>query len=379
MIARLLHRKSALLLPLMIGMLVFAGSADAQNSIHGKWEHQSDFQKILVIFNPDGRYFLSYDYGNNSPTFEYGFYTLTGDQVHFRTRTAENTSTFTLITDGMMTLNEGSFYGQTFQFDPTYDMAADWKSYDDQEAVADEKWRTFLTIKPMGAQPPHVPVGDIPPDPNVSRIFPNPTVFSPQRLYTYLNAPKTVTFSNGETRSVSNKEDIHFLSTGRSYARFLNYYPGGSVHGKVTEFWGRYTITPAVRNDLYWGIVDAVRIENDSGEVVEMELHDGRRTLHWMSLKGLYGEVNWELAAAEGRTDPPANQPPPTLSKGDVNGDGGVDVSDAIMTLRATVGLLALEPDQFSRADLNGDSVADVIDATRILRISVGLESPPGG
>ena len=56
--------------------------------------------------------------------------------------------------------------------------------------------------------------------------------------------------------------------------------------------------------------------------------------------------------------------------KGDVNGDGEIDILDATMTLYAAVG----KPVDLNRAaaDVNGDNEVDIVDATMILYYSVG-------
>jgi len=57
--------------------------------------------------------------------------------------------------------------------------------------------------------------------------------------------------------------------------------------------------------------------------------------------------------------------------KGDINGDGEVDISDVILCLRQAVGLNPPEP---SLADINGDGEVDISDVILILRIAVGLD-----
>lgn len=67
---------------------------------------------------------------------------------------------------------------------------------------------------------------------------------------------------------------------------------------------------------------------------------------------------------------------------GDVNGDGKVDLSDAVLTAKMAVGLVKPNADQLRAADVSpvpgenrpiGDGVVTVRDATRILRYVVGL------
>ena len=68
----------------------------------------------------------------------------------------------------------------------------------------------------------------------------------------------------------------------------------------------------------------------------------------------------------------PITSPPPAV-KGDVTGDGKVNIQDAILVLRNTVGLADLAPDQISAGDVTGDGRINIQDATLILRLAVGL------
>lgn len=63
---------------------------------------------------------------------------------------------------------------------------------------------------------------------------------------------------------------------------------------------------------------------------------------------------------------------PPALP-GDVDGSGSVTVSDALITLRASMGILTLTDDQQIIADVSGDGLINVSDALMILRMSMGL------
>ncbi len=59
--------------------------------------------------------------------------------------------------------------------------------------------------------------------------------------------------------------------------------------------------------------------------------------------------------------------------KGDLDGDGVITVSDALMTLRIAARLVAETPEAVAIADMDGDSEITVADALTVLRISVGL------
>ncbi|MCD6221883.1 hypothetical protein J7K25_06980, partial [bacterium] len=57
--------------------------------------------------------------------------------------------------------------------------------------------------------------------------------------------------------------------------------------------------------------------------------------------------------------------------KGDINGDGGVDISDVILCLRMAIGLDTPDP---AVADMNDDGTVDISDVILVLRKAVGLD-----
>ena len=62
----------------------------------------------------------------------------------------------------------------------------------------------------------------------------------------------------------------------------------------------------------------------------------------------------------------------PDLLLGDVNFDGVVDVTDALLVLRYTMGLISFTDEQLAVGDMNGDGVVDSTDAVLIMRYTVG-------
>ena len=72
------------------------------------------------------------------------------------------------------------------------------------------------------------------------------------------------------------------------------------------------------------------------------------------------------LLAEEGPIAPPE----PVL--GDADGNGAVEITDALMTLRFAMGLIASVPGA-DMIDVNGDGIVDVSDALGILRLAMGL------
>lgn len=58
----------------------------------------------------------------------------------------------------------------------------------------------------------------------------------------------------------------------------------------------------------------------------------------------------------------------PSVKKGDVNGDGEVNIADALMISRYDAGLAELDSSKLSVSDVNGDSETDIADALMISR-----------
>jgi hypothetical protein len=58
---------------------------------------------------------------------------------------------------------------------------------------------------------------------------------------------------------------------------------------------------------------------------------------------------------------------------GDVNFDGEVNSEDALLTLRAALGIIEFTDEQMLRGDMNGDGEVRSDDALIILRISLGI------
>jgi hypothetical protein len=60
--------------------------------------------------------------------------------------------------------------------------------------------------------------------------------------------------------------------------------------------------------------------------------------------------------------------------RGDISGDGKVNISDATVALRIAVGLEKASDAQIKAGDLNGNGKIDIPDVTKILRAAIGLE-----
>lgn len=63
-----------------------------------------------------------------------------------------------------------------------------------------------------------------------------------------------------------------------------------------------------------------------------------------------------------------------SLQLGDVDGDGTVSISDALLAMRHAMGVISLPADRFERANIDGDGDVDISDAVSILRLAMGIE-----
>lgn len=66
------------------------------------------------------------------------------------------------------------------------------------------------------------------------------------------------------------------------------------------------------------------------------------------------------------------NEPVNRSAMGDVNGDGKINVLDALMVLRAINGRLNLDSEEFARADLNGNKQLEAQEVLTILQYANG-------
>ncbi|MGQ9698946.1 MAG: Ig-like domain-containing protein, partial [Armatimonadota bacterium] len=80
----------------------------------------------------------------------------------------------------------------------------------------------------------------------------------------------------------------------------------------------------------------------------------------------LQADYSWSFTTAKA-------QPPTPVVKGDVSGDGKVNIVDATLALRLAVGLQIATPAQLTAADFNGDGRVAVNEVMLILRTAVGL------
>ncbi|MBR0157346.1 MAG: hypothetical protein IJM20_07525 [Clostridia bacterium] len=87
------------------------------------------------------------------------------------------------------------------------------------------------------------------------------------------------------------------------------------------------------------------------------------------------GQIGPEGMELTGLYIVPENEPvvPPAYTLGDVNGNGTVEVGDAILALRAAMNITELDETQQLAADINENGSVEVTDTISILRFAMGL------
>ncbi len=87
------------------------------------------------------------------------------------------------------------------------------------------------------------------------------------------------------------------------------------------------------------------------------------------------GQIGPEGMELTGLYIVPENEPvvPPAYTLGDVNGNGTVEVGDAILALRSAMNITELDETQQLAADVNENGSVEVTDAISILRFAMGL------
>lgn len=110
-------------------------------------------------------------------------------------------------------------------------------------------------------------------------------------------------------------------------------------------------------NDKYSAIIPAVDLSTDGLEYY-IDAFDGISHAYWRS-----AETPWSVAVIESVT---------TSDLGDVDGNGVINLLDALMVLKAKNHKLNLTAEQFARADLDGNNTLEAWEALRILQYASG-------
>ncbi len=111
------------------------------------------------------------------------------------------------------------------------------------------------------------------------------------------------------------------------------------------------------------------------GNVVTAVPDSGYSFTGWFNAAGAQLSTDAEFAIA-GTSETVFNArfgSAPSFLLGDVNGDGHVDISDALLCMRAGMGILVLTGDAAAAADVNGDGTINISDALLCMRVAMGL------
>lgn len=123
-----------------------------------------------------------------------------------------------------------------------------------------------------------------------------------------------------------------------------------------TENWRAVTMTAV--NDRYSAVIPSSDVTTDGLEYY-IRAFDGVNYAY----KGT-AEQPYAIAVSEAVD---------RSALGDVNGDGQINVLDALMVLQASNGRLNLDAEQFARADLNGNKTLEAVEVLTILQYANGI------
>ena len=177
------------------------------------------------------------------------------------------------------------------------------------------------------------------------------------------------------------------LAGAQYYAESTNHGVNNSVAEMISEadlhagdeFSFYYSVDSETNYDFFNFFINGERTIHASGEEPMLIYTwtcpaDGHYEFMWQYFKDGSNHVGDDRAKVyEVRVD--LGSGPSNPHNGDVNGDGSVTVTDAIMALRASMGLITLTPAQRERGDVNNDGNVTVTDAIMILRVAMGLIS----
>ncbi|MBR3297664.1 MAG: redoxin domain-containing protein [Clostridia bacterium] len=95
---------------------------------------------------------------------------------------------------------------------------------------------------------------------------------------------------------------------------------------------------------------------------------------HHFAIYQNYNELNSEIQQWLAQVPPVTpTEPPAPAADGDADGNGTINVADALLCLRAAMGLLSFTEEQIARCDMDANGGIAISDALTILRSAMGL------
>lgn len=105
----------------------------------------------------------------------------------------------------------------------------------------------------------------------------------------------------------------------------------------------------------------------------EHAIAGGYDFIGWYTEDGELISEWWDLSLEAAGTTRIYARFPGGVTPGDPTGDGAVGVDDALLTLRAAMGIVQIDPGQEEACDVNGDGRVDLADALLVLRFAMGI------
>ena len=204
--------------------------------------------------------------------------------------------------------------------------------------------------------------------------------------YTFLGWSKSssatsATYEPGDSISLSSNTTLYAVwksadnvSSGSSFNISIT-VPGQIYLVKITPtVSGEYTIESTGSNDTYVYLYDAggnqLSYNDDGGENRNFSL-----SYDLAAGQTYYYGVKFYDSSKTGTISMSINSDNSSVAKGDVNGDGYVDATDASLVARYDAGYVTLSSTQLSVADVNKDGYVDATDASLIARYDAGYIS----
>ncbi len=137
-----------------------------------------------------------------------------------------------------------------------------------------------------------------------------------------------------------------------------------------------WRVSSETRYDVFKFLVNGTKVEEISGDTswatyTYTAAAAGEYTFSWTYSKDGSVDRNDDCAWLDNVTLPGSGTPEYQL--GDVDMDGRVSVTDAVMIMRHAMGLITLTEQQLALADVNADGSVGIVDATLALRIAMGI------
>lgn len=176
-----------------------------------------------------------------------------------------------------------------------------------------------------------------------------------------------LTSDEGRVSAVSTNQGVSSSASTITLTAQLN-------AGDVLSF--DWRVSSETRYDVFKFLVNGTKVEEISGDTswatyTYTAPTTGEYTFSWTYSKDSSVDRNDDSAWLDNVSIPGGETPEYPI--GDVDMDGRVSVTDAVMIMRHAMGLITLTEQQLALADVNADGSIGIVDATLALRVAMGL------